>query len=180
MAVFNDEVGRVDKCRSVMYAAERGELRIITSALTLTEVIKIKGKQPLSASAEDTIKAFFEHDWIIVRDVDRFVAEQARNFIWTHNLKPCDAIHLATAYLMKLRHLDAFDRKDLGKLNGKLGALPMNIGEPPLIPYQHELPAIPPAEKKSKSHAIKRVPRKTSKASTIRAVDKVKLSGKNK
>lgn len=58
MAVFNNETGRVENCRSVMYAAERSELRIITSALTLTEVIKIKGKEGMLASAEDRIKAF--------------------------------------------------------------------------------------------------------------------------
>lgn len=154
MAVFNKEAGRVENCQSVMYAAERGEIRIVTSALTLTEVIKIKGKESLPADAEDRIKAFFEHEWIVVRDVDRFIAEQARDFIWKHNLQPYDAIHLATAYRMKLQHLDTYDRADLGKLDGKLGAPPMKIGEPPLIPYQADLPAIPPGEKKPRVKTI--------------------------
>ncbi len=154
MAIFNNETERVENCKSVLYAAERGELRIVTSALTLTEVIKIKGKA-LSADAEDRIRAFFEHEWLIVRDVDRFIAEQARDFIWKHNLQPYDSIHLATAYRMKLLHLDTYDRADLGKLDGKVGSPLMKIGEPPLIPYQRELPEIPSGEKKSAPPRIK-------------------------
>jgi predicted nucleic acid-binding protein len=147
LALFNNEAGRVDNCKSVLMAAERGELRIITSALTLTEVIKIKGK-PIGVDQEDHIRAFFEHEWILVRDVDRFIAEQAREFIWKHKLQPYDAIHLATAYKHKLQHLDTYDGKDLGKLSGKIGVPGMTIGEPPVIPYQTELPAIEPSEKK--------------------------------
>ena len=159
MAVFNKEAARLEACQSVLFAAERGELRIVTSALTLTEVIKIKGK-PTPVVDEDRIRAFFEHEWIIVRDVDRFIAEQARDFIWKYNLQPIDAIHLATAYKHKLQHLDTYDRSDLGKLDGKVSAPPMKIGEPPLIPYQTELPEIEPGEKKPKSKARKITPGK--------------------
>ena len=148
MAFFNGEAGRLENCKSVLLAAERRELRIVNSALTLTEVIKIKGK-PILADAEDRIRAFFEHEWIIVRDVDRFIAEQARDFIWKYNLQPYDAIHLATAYKHQLRYLDTYDRTDLGKLDGKIGTTPMQIGVPPLMPYQTELPEIEPSEKKS-------------------------------
>lgn len=155
IAIFENEIGRVDNCKSVLLAAKRGELRIITSALTLTEVIKIKGK-PIKAEAEDRIRAFFEHEWIIVRDVDRFIAEQARDFIWKHNLQPYDAIHLATAYKHKLRFLDTYDHADLGKLDQKIGSPQMTIGEPPLIPYQVDLPEIEPGEKKSKVKSGKR------------------------
>ena len=154
MAIFNKEVGRVENCQSVLYAAERGEIRIVTSALTLTEVIKIKNKG-MKSDSEDRIRAFFEHDWIIVRDVDRFIAEQARDLIWKHNLQLIDAIHLATAYKHKLRHLDTYDRTDLGKLDGKIGAPPMKIAEPPLIPYQTELPEVELGEHKRKVKAAK-------------------------
>jgi ParB-like chromosome segregation protein Spo0J len=82
----------------------------------------------------------------MVRDVDRFIAEQAREFIWKRNLQPYDAIHLATAYRMKLLHLDTYDRADLGKLSGKSGSFAMKISEPPLIPYQTEIPKIEPGQ----------------------------------
>jgi len=93
------------------------------------------------------MRAFFEHEWIVVRDVDRFIAEQARDFIWGHKLAPYDAIHPATAYKHKLQHLGTYDN-DLGRLAGKIGAPPMTIGEPLVIPYQAELPAIETGAKK--------------------------------
>ena len=95
----------------------------------------------------------------MVRDVDRFIAEQAREFIWKRNLQPYDAIHLATAYRMKLLHLDTYDRADLGKLSGKLGSPAMKISEPPLIPYQTEIPKIEPGQQttsKSKRSAARK------------------------
>ena len=180
MAVFNKEAGRVENCQSVMYAAERGELRIVTSALTLTEVIKIKGKEALPANDEDRIKAFFEHEWIVVRDVDRFIAEQARDFIWKHKLQPYDAIHLATAYRMKLQYLDTYDRTDLGKLNGMLGSPPMAIGEPLLIAYQRDLPEIPPGEKKPRVKAIKMPRGKSGKKSTKTNTGKAAVNDSDK
>ena len=61
MAFFNKKAGRHEQCQSALYASERGELRVITPALTMTEVIKIKGK-PIPPDAEDKIRAFFEHD----------------------------------------------------------------------------------------------------------------------
>lgn len=160
MAVFNNEAPRIEKCKSVLMAAERGELSIVTSALTLTEVIKIKGGKHLPQDAEDQIRAFFEHEWIVVRDVDRFIAEKARDFIWKYNLQPYDAIHLATAYRMKIQHLDTYDRVDFGKLDGKVGVPLMKIGEPPLIPFQIEIQEVEPRGKSSNNKPRKTSPRK--------------------
>jgi len=53
-----------------------------------------------------------------------------------------DAIHLTTAYRMKLLQLDTYDRADLGKLSGKLDSPAMKISEPTLISYQTEIPKI--------------------------------------
>src|SRR5205807_952051 len=75
---------------------------------------------------------FFEHSWIIVREVDRFISEQARDLIWKHNLKPYDAIHLATALDLKLSRMDSFD-SDLTKLSGKLGSPRLEIGPPRIV-----------------------------------------------
>ena len=57
---FNNEEDKVEACCGLVDVSERGEVRIITSALTLTEVIKIKGQQPLPQSKEETIKGFSE------------------------------------------------------------------------------------------------------------------------
>lgn len=132
-----NEQDKAPKCEGVLKAAEAGQLQIVTSALTLTEVIRLKGKPRLPRTEEDRIRAFFEHDWIVVRDVDRFVAEDARELIWSRNVQSKDAIHLATALSLRLSQFDTFDQT-LHKLSGKLGNPPLTIG-PPDLPFQPEL-----------------------------------------
>jgi hypothetical protein len=56
----------------------------------------LKGHEKIPASQAKKIEAFFRHSWIIVREVDRFVAEDARELIWNKNINPKDAIHVAT------------------------------------------------------------------------------------
>jgi predicted nucleic acid-binding protein len=73
----------------------------------------------------------------VVRDVDRFIAEDARELIWSRNILPKDAVHLATALSLRLSQFDTFDH-GLQKLSGKLGNPPLTIG-PPNLPFQPEL-----------------------------------------
>lgn len=126
---LNDEKDKASDCEGVLAAAEEGKIEIVTSALTLTEVIKKKGEKPIPRESEQKIRDFFEQPWIIVRDVDRFVAERARDLIWTHGLKGADAIHLATALRLGLTIMDTYDEK-LIALNGKLGKPLLRIGRP--------------------------------------------------
>lgn len=104
-----NEHDKAPKCEGVLRAAEAGQLQIVTSALTLTEVIRLKGKPRLPRTQEDRIRAFFEHDWIVVRDVDRFIAEDARELIWSRNVQPkgcptpCDRIEPAAVAVRHFR-----------------------------------------------------------------------------
>lgn len=116
------EADRRSKIRDVLTAAERGDALIASSALTLTEVIKLKGRPSLQMEQEDRIRGFFDREYIKVYDVTRFVATRARNLIWNHNVKPKDSIHVATAIQHKLEELQTFDKKLLG-LSGILGSL---------------------------------------------------------
>ncbi len=135
---FNDEPDKVSACTPIIEAAEAGEIQIVTSALTLTEVIKLKGHPSLPASKEETIQRFFENPFLVIRNVDRKVAEFARQLIWTHvALKPKDSIHIATAVLSKVPTLDTFDG-DMISLDGKIGDPPLRIG-PPHLERQGEL-----------------------------------------
>jgi predicted nucleic acid-binding protein len=136
------EPARAPACRGVLNAAERGELVIVASALTLTEVIKLKGQPPLKADQEKKIRAFFENDYIVLRNVDRFIAESARDLIWKHpHLNPKDSIHLATALKVQVPHLDTYD-DDFLTLNGKVGS-GLTIGTP-RVSDQEELPLMMP------------------------------------
>ncbi|MHA1343770.1 MAG: type II toxin-antitoxin system VapC family toxin [Promethearchaeota archaeon] len=126
---FNKEKDKIDLCRGTLTKAQNGELNIVTSALTLTEVIKIKGKQRLPKEKEQTIIEFFENDFILIRNVDRFIAEFARNLIWTYSmLNPKDSIHIATAVLHNIHILNTFDKEllelnEIIELNDKSGKL---------------------------------------------------------
>ena len=128
---FNREQDKVEACRGLVDASEQGKVRIITSALTLTEVIKIKGQQPLPQSKEETIKGFFEQEFVSIVNLDRRTAEFARDLIWDYpRLNPKDSIHVATALMTEgVDVLHTFD-DDLLRLNGQLGEPPLRISTP--------------------------------------------------
>ncbi len=125
-------IGEEDKamsCRSVIREAESGLLRIVTSALTLTEVIKLKKRTPLLANEQPKIDLFFKQPYIVVRQLDRRTAELARRMVWEHGFQPKDAVHVATAVRAKVHFLDTFD-DDLIKKSGTIGNPPLTIGHP--------------------------------------------------
>lgn len=129
------ETDKVPYCRPVLEAAQTGNLMIVTSALTIAEVLWLKGQQKIAPSQAKKIEDFFRHRWIVVREVDRFIAEDARQLVWDKNVKPKDAIHLATALRQDVV-LDQFDTFDHGliKLSRALGDPPLVIGYPSLPP----------------------------------------------
>ena len=137
---FLGEPDKLPYCQGVIQAAEAKKLKIVTSALTLTEVIKLKNHPSLRAEDEARIKAFFRNDFISLRNVDRFVAEYARELIWTYShLNPKDSIHLATAIMIEADALNTFD-DHLLRLDGQIGNPVMRITKPDL-PYEPVLEA---------------------------------------
>ncbi len=96
LTVIKKEKG-YESFEAIIEIAEKGEAKIVTSALTLTEVIKLKGRQPMQMGDEPVIKGFFKRDYLVIQNVDRQLAEQARQLIWEQKLNPKDAIHVASA-----------------------------------------------------------------------------------
>ncbi len=140
-ALLNAEADRVNACQGVIEAAQRNAVNIVTSAITLVEVIKLRGEQPLGGEHQDTIQKFFEQEFIIVRPVDISIGLAARKLIWMYaHLKPKDSIHVATAVEYQVASLDTFD-EDLIRLNGKIGNPGLRIGYPN-FPYQPKLPGV--------------------------------------
>lgn len=123
------EDDKVSECRAVIRAAEEGKTMLITSALTLAEVLWLRGKPPIPAEDAETVQRFFEHDYIAVVDVDRAMAEEARKLVWGHGIAPKDAIHVATAIDIEVDRMETFDR-DLIKKSGTVGNPPLEIGPP--------------------------------------------------
>lgn len=130
IAWFDQEAGKVEKCKATVEKIEAGEIKLVVSSITLIEVIKLKNHNMLPREKEETIKAFFQNDFIKVVNVDRYVGEIARNLIWEFNVQPKDSIHVATAILHKIPVLNTFD-KDLIGLSEQVGGNPkLKICEP--------------------------------------------------
>jgi len=126
--------------------AEEEEIQIITSAFTIAEVIYLKGYEKIDSKKSDDICRFFENEYIIPINVDRIVAEMARNLLWDYQvLRPQDAIYVASAIKAKVPIFDTFDGYLIG-LSGTIGNPPLIIGEPN-IPYEEKI-----FEEKPKEH----------------------------
>lgn len=139
---LSEEPDKVPECRAVLEAAAAGNVTLITSALTIAEVLWIKGHKKVEAAHAKKIELFFRRSWIVIREVDRFVAEDARALVWNKNVHPKDALHLATAMRqdVPLSQFDTFD-KDLIRLSGSIGDPPLTIGRPNLpakLPFEDE------------------------------------------
>lgn len=109
--------------------AQSGKFMIVTSTLTLAEVLWLKGKDPIPEADREKVRKFFRHTWIGVRELDRAIAEEAQEVVWKHGVRPKDAVHVATALRSTVEQLDTFDG-DLIGLSGKIGHPSLTIGRP--------------------------------------------------
>lgn len=111
LGYLKEETEKVDACGNVLQAAENGQLVVVTSALTLAEVIYLKGSPKLPQEQRTKVDAFFKAEYISVRNVTRATTELARDLVWDNNIRPKDAIHVATACLYKVPVLHTYDDK---------------------------------------------------------------------
>jgi predicted nucleic acid-binding protein len=77
--------------------ASQGIFPVVTSALTLAEVHKHRGKDRLSVKNSLDFLAYCEHDFITIVAIDRDIGEEANILCQKYRLFPNDAIHLACA-----------------------------------------------------------------------------------
>lgn len=133
-----DEPDKVALRRSVLDAAERGEVEIVVSALTLAEVLFVRGGERIPVQKRDKIRDFFRREYVLVVDVTRRVAELAQDVVWERGVKPKDAVHVATALIAGAQFFDTFD-DGLRRLSGTLGGSPALAIGPPAPPEQQEI-----------------------------------------
>lgn len=129
---LKEEDDKIVQCEAGVKQATEGKLMIVTSALTLAEVLYlVKGQLPVTAETRDKVRGFFANDYIVLCEVDRTIGEKAQDVVWEHEVRHKDAIHVATALTMRERlsieQLDTYDGP-LTALSGKLDGLP--IGQP--------------------------------------------------
>jgi predicted nucleic acid-binding protein len=142
-----EEPDKVEHCRQVLAAAEDGKVMIVTSALTIAEVLALRGKVKIPPADRERVEAFFRQDYIAVRNITRRIAEAARALVWDHGVVPKDALHVATALDAGLTLLNSFDRDLIGK-SGRLGKPPLIIEKPTWS--EPKLPMDMPHGKKTK------------------------------
>jgi len=115
--ISEDEVARADVCQHILEDAENGSVEIVTSTLTIAEVIKPKGSTILTLQQEEFISSFFLHEYILTYDVTRAIAESARKLSREHKLRPPDAIHLATALAAEVDIFQTWNTNDFKELD---------------------------------------------------------------
>lgn len=123
------EPGKAEKCDGVIQRAERGEVLIVTSALTLAEVLWMRGGQRVSKDKAEIVQRFFRRSYIRVHNVTRKISEDAQELVWDYSIKPKDAIHVATALHLGIATLETFDTKLIAK-SGTVGNPLLLIREP--------------------------------------------------
>ena len=126
---FQAEDGKAEKCDGVLQRAGRGEVLIVTSALTLAEVLWMRGLPRLPNDKAEIVQKFFRRSYIRVYNVSQKLSEAAQVLVWENSIKPKDAIHVATAIHLSVDALETFDRKLIGK-SGTVGVPLLLIREP--------------------------------------------------
>ncbi|NOZ32818.1 MAG: type II toxin-antitoxin system VapC family toxin [Alphaproteobacteria bacterium] len=126
---FQAEDGKAQKCDGVLQKARRGEVLIVTSALTLAEVLWMRGGPRLPKEKAELVQKFFRRSYIRVYNVTRKISEVAQILVWDNGIKPKDAIHVATAVHLGADALETFDRILIAK-SGTIGKPLLLIREP--------------------------------------------------
>jgi len=132
------EADKVELCKGTLDRAKGGEVVIVTSALTIAEVLWRRGGPRLPSDKADVLRKFFRHSYIRVRNVTRAIAESAQDVVWNHGVMPKDAIHIATAIDVKALIFETFDA-DLLKKSGLIASPSLTIRKP-IPPKQTNLP----------------------------------------
>lgn len=117
---LNGEPERVPVLEALLDLAERGERSLVTSTLTLVEVVYLASERPgapLDESGEHAIDALFERAMITFVELHEGVARQARRLMrdaigqgWS--LRHADAIHLATALDARAEEVHTYEAQN--------------------------------------------------------------------
>jgi len=134
---LQSEPGKVELCEGTLERAKEGEVLILTSTLTITEVLWKKNSPQITQDKSDLVRRFFRRSCMRLRNVTRSVAESAQDLVWQNGIRPKDAIHVATALDAKVFALETFDA-DLLKKTETIGS-PTLIIRKPIPPAQPKL-----------------------------------------
>lgn len=143
LAFINDDPGRAPELASILDAARRGEIQLVTSVLSIVEVSYAAEDQlgaPISEETDHRIGSLWAPGSPVVpAEIHQGLAEKARELVRvgraeSRSLKPADAVHLATAASLNASDFHTYDR-DLHRWSGQLGfAVREPIARAPRLP----------------------------------------------
>lgn len=104
-----EDSDKCSKCEDVWISAQKGKIMIVTSTLTVAEVIYMKGARKLDPKKRPLVNNFFRQNHLSIKPLTRRISELARDVVWDTIVKPKDAVHVATAAFYKVGTLHTFD-----------------------------------------------------------------------
>ena len=125
---FQQEPNKRDALRPLLMQAEKGSLIIVTSALTITECAGLPTVRRVDDAASRKMLAFFEQPYIILRSLERSIAEKAHDLTRILAIKHADAIHVATAIASSVDVLHTWDEGILK--HNAVPSIPVSIEKP--------------------------------------------------
>jgi predicted nucleic acid-binding protein len=134
---LQSESGKAELCEGTLQRADGGEVLIVTSTLTIAEVLWMRSAPSIPKDKAEIVRRFFRRSSMRLRNVTRAVSESAQELVWDHGVRPKDAIHVATALEAKVHALETFD-DGLLKKSGIIGVPPLLIRKP-IAPAQKRL-----------------------------------------
>jgi predicted nucleic acid-binding protein len=133
-----EDPAKVTTSANILALAESGAFQIYASTFIEAEVIKAPGEaEPLTPEQEKTIADYLNREFIVWVEVDRLIAQKARQLSRTYGIKPPDAVHVATAIRANCDQFLTWDEK-LHK--GGLQIETVYLCEPHTTGWQTRLP----------------------------------------
>ena len=111
----DDGTDRADVAEHILLLAERGDYKVYISSLTLAEVYKPKGYDPLNPTQNQRFLDYVENEFFEMVIVDRDIGLEANRIAAMHGLNPNDAIHTACALRADCDVILTWDKPFLNK-----------------------------------------------------------------
>ena len=107
-------------------------LLIVVSTFTIAEVVKVDSVPPLTVEQDKLISDWFDNDYIVIILLTIPIARLSREITRKHNIKPKDAVHIATAAFWKVPLFHTYDN-NLCKKSGQIGNPLLTIENPTYV-----------------------------------------------
>lgn len=114
---FEDRHPYADLLEPLFRSLDDGNTQIVTSMITVTEVLVHPLKKGNEKLASEYLDILLSHPQVLTVPVSSTIAQQAAEFRAHHSLKTADAIQLATAMVSKATAFLTNDR-DFGEVPG--------------------------------------------------------------